>query len=78
MDELKKVQKEEFLAAFQKLWDCTKPVYMPMKLILNNNNKKKIRVFLMFLRVLKKISPKSFGPHYIQKCLFSPPMARYL
>ena len=26
-DELKKVQKEEFSAAFQKLYDCAKPVY---------------------------------------------------
>jgi hypothetical protein len=48
-DELKKVQTEEFLAAFQKLYDRTKsciyangayfelknPVYMPMELILN-------------------------------------------
>jgi hypothetical protein len=24
-DELKRVQKEEFLTAFQKLYDCTKP-----------------------------------------------------
>jgi len=34
-DELKKVQKEEFLAAFQKLYDCANPVYMPMELNLN-------------------------------------------
>jgi hypothetical protein len=34
-DELKKVQKVEFSAAFQKLYDCTKPVYMPMQLIFN-------------------------------------------
>ena len=33
-DVLKKVQKEEFLAAFQKLI-ALKPVYMPIKLILN-------------------------------------------
>jgi hypothetical protein len=29
-DELKKVQKEECLAAFQNLYDRAKPVYMPM------------------------------------------------
>jgi len=29
--ELKKVQKEEFSAAFQKLYDRTKPVYMPLE-----------------------------------------------
>jgi len=34
-DELKKVQKEEFLAAFQKLYDRQKPVYMPMEPFLN-------------------------------------------
>jgi hypothetical protein len=31
---LKKVQKVEFSAAFQKLYDCTKPVYMATELIL--------------------------------------------
>jgi hypothetical protein len=34
-DELKKVQKEEFLAAFQNCTTTQKPVYMPMKHILN-------------------------------------------
>jgi hypothetical protein len=37
-DELKKVQKEEFSAAFQKLYDCAKAciyIFMPMELILN-------------------------------------------
>jgi hypothetical protein len=39
-DELKKFQKEEFPAAFQKLYDCAKkPVYMPMELILNLKKK---------------------------------------
>jgi hypothetical protein len=34
-DKLKKVQKDEFLAAFQKLYDCAKAcIYMPMELIL--------------------------------------------
>jgi len=48
-DELKKVQKEEFSAAFQKLYDAQNPVYMPMEFEL----KKKVRVFLMRLRFLK-------------------------
>jgi hypothetical protein len=35
-NELKKVQKEEFSVAFQKLYDSAqKPVYIPMELILN-------------------------------------------
>jgi hypothetical protein len=38
-DELKKVQKEEFLAAFQKLYNHAKPVYMPMEIILNKNKR---------------------------------------
>jgi hypothetical protein len=33
-DELK-VQKEEFSAGFQKLYDLAKPIYKPMALILN-------------------------------------------
>jgi hypothetical protein len=35
-DELKKVRKYEFWAAFHNLYDAQKPVYMPMELILNN------------------------------------------
>jgi hypothetical protein len=34
-DELKKVQKEEFSAAFRKCTTAQNPVYMPMALILN-------------------------------------------
>jgi len=34
-DKLKKVQKQEFSAALQKLYDAQKPVYTPMGLILN-------------------------------------------
>jgi hypothetical protein len=34
IDESKKVEKEEFSAAFQKVYDRAKPVYMPMELIL--------------------------------------------
>jgi hypothetical protein len=62
-DKLKKVQKEEFSAAFQKMYDCAKPVYMPMERIFN---KKKLCVFLMRLRFFKKISTKTFGPHCVR------------
>jgi hypothetical protein len=52
-DELKKVQKEEFLAAFQKLYDCAQAciyangAYFELK-------KKKVCVFLMCLQFFKK------------------------
>jgi hypothetical protein len=59
--ELKKVQKEEFSAAFQKVYDCANPVYMPLELILN----KKRCVF-----DLKKISHKTFGPHCVGEFSF--------
>jgi hypothetical protein len=52
-DELKKVQKEEFSAAFRNSTTTQKPV----ELILN----KKSCVPLIF----KKISPKTFGPHCV-------------
>jgi hypothetical protein len=52
-DELKKVQKEEFSAAFQKLYDCAKACIYVMELILNLK-KKKVCVFLMCLQFLKK------------------------
>ena len=59
-DELKKVQKEEFSAASQKLYDRANSMYlMPIGLILNKN----VRVFLMCLRILKKSVHKTFGPH---------------
>jgi hypothetical protein len=59
-DELKKVQKEEFSAAFQKLYDrakacvCTNGAYFEFK------KKKNIFVFLVS-SIFKKISPKTFG-----------------
>jgi hypothetical protein len=65
-DELKKVQKEEFSAALQEMYDRAKPVYIPMKLILN----KKVRVFLMCPRFLKKISPKILYLTVCVKCIF--------
>jgi hypothetical protein len=63
-DELKKVQKEEFLAAFQKLYDHAKA-----RIYANGADyelKKKLCVFLMDLRFLKKISTKTFGPHCVK------------
>jgi hypothetical protein len=50
-DELKKVQKEEFSAAFQKLYDRAKACIYASGAFLN---KKKLYVFLMCLRFLKK------------------------
>jgi hypothetical protein len=41
-DQLKKVQKEEISAAFQKLYNWANPVYMPLELILN---KKMVCIF---------------------------------
>ena len=61
-DELKKVQKEEFSAAFQKLSDRAKAciyangVYFELK--------KTLLVFLICVRFLK-ISPKTFGPNCV-------------
>jgi len=58
-DELKKVQKEEFLAAFQKLYDLTKAcVYANGAYFVY---KKKRYVFSIF----KKISPKTFILHCV-------------
>jgi len=60
-DELKKVQKEEFSAAFQKLYDrakacmCASGAYFELK---------EVCVFLICLR-FKKINPKTFGPHCV-------------
>jgi hypothetical protein len=50
-DELKKVQKEEFSAAFQKLYDCAKACMYAKGAYFEY---KKSYVFLMSLRFLKK------------------------
>ena len=56
-DELKKVQNEEFLTAFQKLYDCAKActyangAYFKCKKDMSS--------------ILKKISPKTFGPQCV-------------
>ena len=62
-DELKKVEKEEFSAAFQKLYDHTEAfIYV---IGAHFELKKKVCVLLMCLQFLKKISPKTFGPHCV-------------
>jgi hypothetical protein len=61
-DELKRVQKEEFSAAFQKLYDSTKACIYANGAYFEF--KKKACVFLTGLR-LKKISPKTFVPHSV-------------
>jgi len=50
-DELKKVQKEEFSAAFQKLYDRAKAciLYMPVERILNKNG-----IYLSYVSSSKK------------------------
>jgi hypothetical protein len=63
-DELKKVQKEEFSAAFQKMYDRAKAcIYVTVAYF----ELKKVCIFFICLRFLKKVSPKTFGTH----CLFS-------
>ena len=72
-DEVKKVQKAEFSAASQKLYDRAKAyiyiyIYMPVELILN------IKVCLPRVSsISKKISPKTFGPHYVNCSLLCRP-----
>ena len=64
-DELKTVQKVEFSAAFQKLFDCAKAcmhangAYFQFK-------KKNVCVFLMYLRFLNK----NFWPALCMTCVF--------
>jgi hypothetical protein len=62
-DELKKVQNMNFRQVFRDCTTAQKPVFIPVVRILNF---KKI-VSLMCLLFLKKISPKTFGPH----CLYN-------
>ena len=64
-DELKKVQKEEFSAAFQNCIAAQKSVYMPMDLILNLKKG-------LFSSIFKKISPKPFGLHCVWDVISSP------
>jgi hypothetical protein len=62
-DELKKVQKQEFSAAFKNCTTTQKPVYMLMELILNT---KKKRCLPHVSSIFKKISPKTFGLHCVK------------
>jgi len=60
-DELKKVQKEEFLAAFQKLYDRAKAC-----IFANGAYFEYKKVCLPHeCSIFKKIIPKTFGPHCI-------------
>jgi len=63
-DELKEVQKEKFSAAFQKMYDCAKACIYANGAYFEY---KEVRVFLMCLRLKKKFSPKTFGPHCVFK-----------
>jgi hypothetical protein len=60
-DELKKVQKEEFSAAYQKLYDAQNPVCMPIELSLI----KKGMCLPHVSSIFKKISPKTVGQHCV-------------
>jgi hypothetical protein len=61
-DELKKVQKEEFSAAFQKLYDRAKVCIYATGAYLEL---KRARVFDFF----KKISLNTFGPHCVSQLI---------
>jgi len=56
-DKLQKVQKEEFSAAFQKLYDCAKTCIFASGAYFKYKNVCLPHVYLIF----KKISPKTFG-----------------
>ena len=62
-EELKKVQKEEF-SAFQKLFNRAKACVYANGAYFEF---KKVCVSFMCPRFLKKISPKTFGPHCVCK-----------
>jgi len=62
-DELKKVQKKGIFGSISEIVLRTKPVYMPMELILN---KRKVFIFLMCLRLNKK----SFLKFWIALCMY--------
>ena len=63
-DELKKVQKEEFSAAFRKVRP-RKSLYMPMEHILNKKDVCLPHVSSIF----KKTNPKTLRPHSVLLCL---------
>jgi hypothetical protein len=53
-DELKKIQKEEFMAVFTNCKTVQKPVYMPMRLILNLKQRYTYVFFFISLQFKKK------------------------
>jgi hypothetical protein len=62
-DELKKLQTEEFSAAFQKLYDSANSyIYMPMEIIFNKN---KVMCLPHVFSIFQQIRPKTFGPHCV-------------
>jgi hypothetical protein len=66
-DELKKVQKEEFSATFQKLYDSVKACIYANGAYFEFKKKKKKSMCLPHVSLIfKKISPKIFGPQCVQ------------
>jgi len=63
-DELKKVKKEEFSAAFQKLYDREKACIYANGAYFEYYKKKYLSSSCVF-DFLKKISPRTFGPHCV-------------
>jgi hypothetical protein len=61
-DELKKVQKEEFSAAFHKLYDRANACIYASGAYFEY---KKVTHLLHVSSIFKKISPKTFGPHCV-------------
>ena len=64
-DELKKVQKEEFSAAFQKLYDHTKACVYANRAYFELKKKKGMCLPHVY-SIFKIISPKSFGSHRVR------------
>jgi hypothetical protein len=62
-DELKKVQKEEFSSALQKLYDRAKACIYANGAYFEY---KKVMFLSHVYSIFKKISPKTFGPHCVQ------------
>jgi hypothetical protein len=62
-DELRNVQKVDFLVGFQKLYHRAKAcIYMPVELILNKKG-----ICIPRVCSIKKNSPKTFGPHCVMR-----------
>jgi hypothetical protein len=63
-DELQKVQKEEFSAAFQKLYDCAEVCIYANGAHFEYKKKRYVS------SIFKKIISKTFGPHCVGKSFF--------